>query len=71
MKIVFDKEGCIGCGSCAATCPEHWEMAEDGKADLKGSVEEDGKMVKEIEKEGCNRQAENICPVNVIKIIDN
>jgi len=68
MKIVFDRENCIGCGSCVATCPENWEMGDDNKAILKNSEEEDGKKVLEIQEEGCNGQARDACPVQVIKI---
>ncbi len=68
MKIIFDRPNCIGCGSCASICPDHWEMGDDGKSNLKGAKEEDGKMVKEIEEEGCNGKASESCPVQVIKI---
>ncbi len=70
MKIILDREGCIGCGSCVAVCPSHWEMADDGKVNLIDSREEDGNQAKEVEEEGCNGQAEGICPVNVIKITE-
>lgn len=70
MKIIFDRENCIGCGSCVAACPENWEMGDDGKAVLKGSTDKDGKKVLEIDEEGCNGQARDLCPVKVIKIID-
>jgi ferredoxin len=70
MKVILDKENCIGCGSCAATCPDHWELDGNGKAHLKDSKLEDGKEVKEIEEEGCNGQARDMCPVKVIKITE-
>lgn len=70
MKIILNKEQCIGCGSCAAACSDHFEMSDDGKAHLKNSKEEDGKEVKEVEEEGCSGQARDICPVKVIKITD-
>ena len=70
MKIVFDRENCIGCGSCVAACPENWEMGDDNKAVLKNSEDQDGKKVLDINEEGCNRQAADLCPVNVIKITD-
>ncbi|MGM0439417.1 MAG: ferredoxin [Patescibacteria group bacterium] len=70
MKIIFDRENCIGCGSCIAACPDNWEMGDDGKANLKNSEEEDGKKVLEIDEEGCNGQARDLCPVQVIKITD-
>lgn len=38
MKIIVERPKCIGCGSCAALCPDFWEMAEDGKSFLKNST---------------------------------
>ncbi len=32
MRAFVDQDTCIGCGACAATCPEVFEMNEDGKA---------------------------------------
>jgi len=76
-KIIQNREGCIGCGSCAAVCPKFWELNyEEGKAILKnakknkkGEYELDlpaGKAgVKDIE---CNQEAADVCPVSVIKI---
>lgn len=69
MKIILDKEKCIGCGSCAAVCPDHFEMGSDGKAHLKDSSVKSGEEIKEIKEEDCSGQARDICPVNVIKII--
>jgi ferredoxin len=57
-KIVFDKNGCIGCGTCAAICPENWEMSGD-KAIPKKT---------ELDSLDCNQEAADACPVNVIKI---
>ncbi len=34
MKIEIDRDGCIGCGQCAGLCPEVFEMAEDGLAQV-------------------------------------
>ncbi len=33
--ITVDKEKCIGCGACAATCPDVFEIGADGKAQAK------------------------------------
>ena len=74
-KMIQNIEGCIGCGSCAAVCPKFWDMDyEKGKAVLK-----DGKMntqgnESELEVSGeddlkCNREAAEVCPTQVIKII--
>lgn len=59
FKIKLDKEKCIGCGTCAAICPANFEMDNDSKA----------KVIKEeIENLGCNRSAEENCPVGAISI---
>lgn len=34
MKVSVDVEKCIGCGACAATCPQCFEMI-DGKSNVK------------------------------------
>ncbi len=60
FKIQLDKEKCIGCGTCAAVCPANWEMKDDGKAAF---------IKEESESLGCNRLAEENCPVQAIKII--
>lgn len=60
-KIEHDRENCIGCGSCAAVCPDNWEIKDDSKsAPKKTSISED-----EFE---CNNNAATGCPVNVIHI---
>ena len=35
MVIKIKKDCCIGCGNCAAVCPEVFEMGRDGKAKVK------------------------------------
>ena len=68
-KVIHYKEKCIGCGYCAALCPEHWEMGSDGKSHLKGSKEtEKDVFEKEVEDVGCNKQAEEQCPTHAIKV---
>lgn len=58
-KIKHEREKCIGCGTCAAICPDNWEMANDNKARPKKT---------ELEEIGCNQEAANSCPVQCIKI---
>ena len=69
-KIIQEHEKCIGCGSCTAVCSKYWEMAEDGKAKLKGAQanSQNGNYELEVEKLDCNQEAVDICPVQCIRI---
>ena len=58
FKIEVDKEACIGCGAC--TSCDNFEMGDDGKAAAKKT---------EVEEEGCNKEAVEVCPVQAIKVI--
>ncbi len=80
-KIVYEKKNCIGAAACAAVCPEFWEMKEDGKAHLIGSkTDENGNEVLVVNKDqmaknkkaafACNKEAAEVCPVQVIHIYD-
>ncbi|TAL52473.1 MAG: ferredoxin [Nanoarchaeota archaeon] len=70
-KLEHDRPNCIGCGACAAVCPEFWEMVEDGKSDIKGApTRSDHWQEAEFDEkdfEG-NKEAADACPVNVIHI---
>ena len=81
-KIVFDRKNCIGAAACAAVAPDFWVMKDDGKADLIGhKVDENGMQVlivkeSQLSKEGknvlaVNKEAAEVCPVQVIHIYDN
>jgi ferredoxin len=62
--IEYDREGCIGAGSCVGACPGNWKLAEDGKADPNTKdIEEDALQ--------CNKEAAEACPVGVIHIKNN
>ncbi len=66
-KVSQDHEVCIGCGACVAICPEHWKMEGD-KAVLIGGKKEGKLFVKTVKDAGCNKDAENACPVKCIKV---
>ena len=59
FKIIHEREACIGCGACAAVCPDNWKMADDGKSDP---------IKTEVKEIGCNKEAADACPVQCIKI---
>ncbi len=67
-KIIFEREKCIGCGTCTVICPSFWEMKEDGRAGLKEGVEKGGVVEREIEDTGCNEEAAQSCPLQCIRI---
>ncbi len=66
-KIKHEVEKCIGCGSCAAICPKFFEMADNGKAHLIGSVATEMEEL-EVEKTECAQAAEEACPAQCIHI---
>tara|TARA_Y100000310_G_C20398113_1_gene676091 strand:+ start:126 stop:329 length:204 start_codon:yes stop_codon:yes gene_type:complete len=63
LKIEFNKEACIGCGACVNQS-DNWELVE----------EENGYKAKpkvtELEEAGDNKEAEEACPVDAIKIVE-
>ncbi|MFH1451272.1 MAG: ferredoxin [bacterium] len=71
MKIIHERKKCIGCGSCVALCTKFWTMDEDGMSKLKGSTPnmETNNDELEVEKAGCNQEAADSCPVQIIHIV--
>ena len=59
MKLVVNRDDCIGCGLCAFTCPEVFSMDEEGKS--KVIVNE----VPESAKKSASEARDN-CPVSAI-----
>lgn len=61
MIAKIDRDGCISCGLCCETCPQVFEMADDGIASVK--VDEVPSDAVESAKE-----AQEGCPVSVITV---
>jgi ferredoxin len=71
VKVIYDRDKCIGAVTCANLNPELWKMNRtDAKADLLGSKEEKGKFVLETEMSMYLQMAAEQCPVGVIEIYD-
>ncbi len=70
MKIIIEREKCIGCGSCAALCSKYFELSDDGKSSLKNG-ERDAKNNDKLEitKIECAQEAADSCPAQCIHII--
>ncbi len=70
-KIVIERPICIACENCVSTCPEFWEMADDGFSHLKGSTPVGDNEEREMDDLKCNQEAADICPVNCIHIYED
>lgn len=59
MKYTVDQDSCIGCGVCNATCPDYFEMGDDGLAHAS-----EGDVPANLE--GDAADAVDSCPVGAI-----
>lgn len=69
MKIIIDRDLCIGAAPCVALLPEIFELDEEGKAVLTKEAE------KKLEKGGITLKqvidAAEACPVSAISVFDD
>jgi len=74
VKILYDREGCIGAAACAVVAPKYWKMVDDGKADLVGGKKnaKTGKWELEVEVDEEElkliKESAISCPVQVIVV---
>lgn len=61
FKIKIDRDVCIGCGSCAATAPDVFEMDDENKSRVKDPKGADKATI---------QSAAEACPVNAIWLYD-
>jgi len=61
MKAIVDKELCSGCGLCAETCPDLFEMGDDDIPKVKATPVQ-------AKDEGCAKEAAEGCPSEAIKL---
>lgn len=62
MKAIVDKDICIGCGLCCATCEEVFRLNENGKSEAYGEVTQSNF--------GDVQAAVDSCPVSAISLCD-
>ena len=62
MKAFIDRDGCISCGLCMDMCPDVFEFADDGLAEVKQQPNRSN-----IHKA---HEAAESCPVQVISVED-
>ena len=58
MKIIVDKNLCIGCGTCVAIAPKSFKLDNEGKAEVVETPQDKEEAIKE---------AIDNCPVGAIK----
>lgn len=76
VRVVYNREGCIGAAACELAAPKFFKLAKDNKADLAGAKLNPETLKYELEIEvsadelRALRESADSCPVQVIEIIE-
>jgi len=71
VRIIHQRAKCIGCNYCVEVAPYRWTMDEnDGKSNLLEAKEKRGMYLVLVSDDeyNDNREAAQICPVNIIRV---
>ena len=71
MKVTIDRDGCIECGVCEATCPDVFELKDNEQARIVPKLRTAGNPAEgQIGSDlaACAKDAQDACPVSVIKV---
>ncbi len=71
IRITQQRIKCIGCGNCVEVAQNNWRMNDsDGKADLIEAKDNKGfyTIISSDDDFQPNLEAQNICPVRIIKV---
>ena len=72
IKVIHERNICIGCCACESIAPKFWVMNKDNKADLVGAKKLDEEIYElELDTEEGNIEAAESCPVNCIHVEEN
>ena len=69
-KVEVVRDECTGCESCVSSCPDSFEMADDGLASLKGSARVGSNDELATNDLGCMKEGADACPVNCIHVYE-
>jgi len=71
IKVIHERNICIGCCACESIAPKIWVMNKDNKSDLIGAIKVEGQdevYELKVEEMGPNMEAAESCPVNCIHV---
>jgi ferredoxin len=71
FRLEIVRPECTGCELCVSTCPDLFEMADDGLSSLKGGTRDGDNDILELDDPGCSKQAAEECPAACIHLYED